>query len=142
MVVSFCANAGTAARASAISASKAMMAIFLVLSAPVRQWCRSSSLGCPFLSSASSYLFSDRAICRPALRASRNAHLRGLGVVVRVSIAKTSVRPLPTRYLLLSKAGGITSIPLRPQAKTKPTISSSLGGSRLRYWLCPSLKRP
>jgi hypothetical protein len=36
-VVSFYVNAGTAARASAISASTAMMAIFLVSSAPVRQ---------------------------------------------------------------------------------------------------------
>jgi len=44
-----------------------------------------------------------------------------------------------TGNLLLSKARPITSIPLRPQAKTKPTISSALGGSRLRYWLCPSL---
>jgi hypothetical protein len=37
MVVSFYVNAGTAARASDISASTAMMTIFLVLSAPVRQ---------------------------------------------------------------------------------------------------------
>ena len=37
MVVSFYVNVGTAARASAISASTAMMAIFLVPSAPVRQ---------------------------------------------------------------------------------------------------------
>jgi hypothetical protein len=50
MVVSFYVNADTAARASAIIASKAMMTIFLGLSAPVRQWCRSSSLGCFSLS--------------------------------------------------------------------------------------------
>jgi hypothetical protein len=37
MVVSFYVNAGTAARASAISARTAMMPIFLVQSAPVRQ---------------------------------------------------------------------------------------------------------
>jgi hypothetical protein len=37
MVVSFCANAYTAPRASDISASTAMMTIFLGLSAPVRQ---------------------------------------------------------------------------------------------------------
>jgi hypothetical protein len=37
MVVSFCANAGTAARASDISASTAMMTIFQGLSAPVGQ---------------------------------------------------------------------------------------------------------
>jgi hypothetical protein len=36
----------------------------------------------------------------------------------------------------------ITSLPFRPEANTKPTISCALGGSRLRYWLCPSLKRP
>jgi hypothetical protein len=37
MVVSFCANAGTAARASAIIAVRALMTLFLVPSAPVRQ---------------------------------------------------------------------------------------------------------
>jgi hypothetical protein len=37
MVVSFYVNAGTAARASDISASTAMTTIFLVPSAPVRQ---------------------------------------------------------------------------------------------------------
>jgi hypothetical protein len=37
MVVSFYVNGGTASRASAISASMAMMTIFLGLSTPVRQ---------------------------------------------------------------------------------------------------------
>ena len=37
MVVSFYVDIGTASRASAISASAAMMTIFLVPSAPVRQ---------------------------------------------------------------------------------------------------------
>jgi hypothetical protein len=32
-----------------------------------------------------------------------------------------------------------TSIPFGPEAKTKQAISSALGGSRLGYWLCPSL---
>jgi hypothetical protein len=72
MIISFYVNVSTASRATAISASTAMMVIFLVPSAPVRQLCRSCSLGClSFSWSASSYLFRDRAICRPALRVSR-----------------------------------------------------------------------
>ena len=65
----------------------------------------------------------------------------GWAFLVRVSIAKQVSGPLPTLDLLLSKSGA-SPPPIRPEAKTKPTISSLLGGSRLRYWLSPSLKRP
>jgi hypothetical protein len=66
MVISFYVNVGTASRTSPISASTAMMAIFLVPSAPVRQLCRASSLGSlSFSWLASSSLFRNRLSAVP-----------------------------------------------------------------------------
>src|SRR5215211_3638891 len=57
-----------------------------------------------------------------------------------------SVVPIPTPgfpflALISATSESLTSLPLHPEAKAKPA-RLSIGGSRLRYWLCPSLKRP
>src|SRR5215204_6480634 len=51
--------------------------------------------------------------------------------------------PAPCRLMTSSKANLVSSPPFPYTPKQKQNrLTSHLGGSRLRYWLCPSLKRP
>jgi hypothetical protein len=52
-----------------------------------------------------------------------------------------SVRPLALEYFLRANLKAHLLSPT-PRSKDKTDHLLLLGGSRLRYWLCPSLKRP